>query len=155
MNSDIIIRPTVSADITVIGSLAEVTELFPANMLPGMVSGYLDGSKADLWLTAECPSGIVGFAFCEPERLTNGTWNLLAIAIAPELQGRGIGAQVLRHLEDELREGGHRILLVETLGTPEFERTRVFYLKNGFVQEARVREFYDVGGDKIIFWKHL
>jgi ribosomal protein S18 acetylase RimI-like enzyme len=155
VNKDVTIGPTAAADTASIGNIAESTGLFPADMLADMISGYLDGSKADIWLTARSTAGVVGFAFCEPERLTNGTWNLLAIGVSPELQRQGIGAELVRHLEDRLRGGAHRVLLVETLGTPEFERTRSFYLKNGFVQEARIREFYDVGGDKIVFWKHL
>jgi ribosomal protein S18 acetylase RimI-like enzyme len=42
-----------------------------------------------------------------------------------------------------LRQAGHRILLVDTSGTPEFERTREFYRSNGFEEQARIREFYD------------
>ena len=48
-----------------------------------------------------------------------------------------------------------RILIVETLGTDEFLQTREFYLKNGFDEEARIRDFYEDGGDKVVFWKRV
>lgn len=149
------IRPTVAADVTAIGRIAEATGLFPADMLPDMIGGYLDGSKQDIWLTAVARDMPIGFVFCEPERLTNGTWNMLAIGVLPDLQSKGAGALMVAHLENHLRSEGDRVVLVETLGTPEYERTRAFYLRHGYVEEARIREFYDVGGDKVVYWKHL
>ncbi len=153
--NDFSIRPSAAADIDAIGRIAETTGLFPAEMLPGMIGGYIDGGKADLWLTAELAGAPIGFAFCEPERMTNGTWNLLAIGVTRERQGQTVGARLVKRLEDNLRAAGHRILLVETLGTAEFARTRAFYLANGFTEQARIPEFYDVGGDKVVFWKRI
>ena len=155
MRNNILVRPAGAADLHAIGHIAEATDLFPAEMLPDMIAGYLDRSKDDIWLTACVDETVIGFVFCEPERLTNGTWNMLAIGVSPDQQSEGAGAKLVAHLEHQLRSAGHRILLVETLGTPEYERTRSFYLRNGYVEEARIREFYDVGGDKIVFWKHL
>lgn len=155
MTNNLNIRATTSADLPSVASIAEATGLFPAEMLPNMIAGYLNGDKPDIWLTVDSSDGVIGFAFCEPERLTNGTWNLLAIAVAPGRQSNGVGAALLHRLEDLLRAVGHRILLVETLGTPEYARTRNFYLDNGFSEEARIRDFYEVGGDKIVYCKRL
>jgi hypothetical protein len=47
------------------------------------------------------------------------------------------------------------ILLVETAGLDSFDYVRSFYVGDGFENEARVRDFYDVGVDKIIFRKSL
>lgn len=155
MQNHVTIRPAIGADLDAIAHVADTTELFPGAMLPEMIAGYLGSTKQDIWLVAVSGAGPLGFAFCEPERMTNGTWNLLAIGVLPEFQGQGVGGNLVRNLEDVLRSGGHRVLLVETLGTPEFADTRAFYLTRGFVEEARIREFYDIGGDKVIFWKHL
>ena len=46
-----------------------------------------------------------------------------------------------------------KLLLIETSSVDSFELTRAFYRKLGFVEEARVREYYGPGDDKIIFWK--
>ena len=62
---------------------------------------------------------------------------------------------MMRYLANRLRAGGERVLLVETMGTPAFERTRAFYRANGYAEEARIREFYEPGGDKVVFWKRL
>jgi ribosomal protein S18 acetylase RimI-like enzyme len=50
---------------------------------------------------------------------------------------------------------GGRVLLVETSGTPDFERTRAFYRKCGYEEEARIRDFYQAGADKIVYRKAL
>jgi ribosomal protein S18 acetylase RimI-like enzyme len=155
MTNEITIRPTFVADTDVIGAIAAATGLFPPEMLGDMIAGYLDRTKPDIWLTATIGKQPVGFGFCEPERMTSGTWNLLAIGVLPEHQSRGVGAALLRHLESQLAEGGNRVLLVETIDAPEFVRTRLFYLANGFDEEARIREFYEAGADKLVFWKHL
>ena len=155
MPNELTIRPTLAADIDTIAVVAGATGLFPPEMLGDMIAGYLDGTKTDIWLTAVIGDRPVGFGFCEPERMTSGTWNLLAIGVMPERQSHGVGARLLRHLEAQLLEGGHRLLLVETIDAPEFARTRTFYLENGFVEEARIREFYEAGADKLVFWKHV
>ena len=150
----ITVRPAEARDVETIGWLAEATDLFPAEMLGGMIAGYLDGSHADIWLVAD-DEGVVAFAFCEPERMADGAWNLLAIGVSPGRQGQGVGAAMLGYLEGRLAKADARILIVETLGTEAFRKTRDFYLKNGFEEEARIRDFYEEGGDKVVFWKQM
>ena len=155
MSDTVTIRPTTFSDVRIIARIAEETELFPGEMLGDMIAGYFDGSKSDIWLTAVAEDEPIGFGFCEPERMTVGTWNLLAIGITSDRQSRGVGAALLTSLENLLKQDGHRILLVETIGSPEFSRTRSFYHREGFVEEARIRGFYDTGLDKVVFWKQL
>lgn len=87
--------------------------------------------------------------------MTDGTWNFLSIGVEPSKQGRGVGAKMMAHLEAMLATQGERVLLVETMGPPELERTREFYRKNEYIEEARIREFYEAGADKTVFWKKL
>ncbi|MEL6842860.1 MAG: GNAT family N-acetyltransferase, partial [Bacteroidota bacterium] len=70
-------------------------------------------------------------------------------------QGKGIGSKMMAFLENHLRSQGKRILIVETSGTEDFELTRKFYLKLGYQQEAVIRDFWEEGDDKVIFWKKL
>ena len=150
-----LIRPTMTADPEAIARIADDTELFPGEMLGGMIADYFDGAASDIWLTAEDDGEAVGFAFCQAERFTNGTWNLLAIGVTPVRQGQGIGARLMQHLEARLRGEGQRVLIVDTSSAAEFARTRSFYAANGYTEEARIRAFWDVGVDKVTFWKRL
>ena len=61
----------------------------------------------------------------------------------------------MAHLEQTLAARGERVLLVETSSLPGFAAARAFYTKLGYDQEARIREFYQAGEDKIVFRKQL
>jgi len=50
---------------------------------------------------------------------------------------------------------GGRVLLVETSGLASFERVRAFYRKCGYDEEARIRDFYVAGDDKLVYRKVL
>lgn len=131
------------------------TGLFPGEMLDGMTAAFLGGGEtADRWLTLD-DGEPVGVAYVAPERMTQGTWNLYLIAVRADRQGRGHGAMILDHVERTLAAEGQHVLLVETSGLPAFERTRAFYIRLGYDEEARIRDFYQAGEDKVVFWKRL
>lgn len=150
------VRATRSQDIPALKKVLDDTLLFPSEMLDDMVCDYLSNTDSeDLWLTCELDSEAIGFCYAAHEQLTEGTWNMLAIAILPSKQGNGVGRALVKELETNLRRCGQRILIVDTSGTDEFARTRDFYRKNGYSEEVRIRDFWAAGDDKIIFWKSL
>ena len=67
------------------------------------------------------------------------------IAVRRDGQGGGRGAALLGHVEQALQASGQRVLLIETSGLPEFARTRAFYARCGYEEEARVRDFFAAG----------
>ena len=150
------VRFAVPDDIPRLKEIIAATELFPDHLLDDMIAPYFAGENEN-WLVfeAEDSENIVGLAYYVPEPMTNGTYNALLLAVQAEQQGRGIGAALMTHIEQTLREQNNRILLVETSGLPEFERTRRFYRKIGYEEEARIRDFYAAGEDKIVFRKVL
>jgi ribosomal protein S18 acetylase RimI-like enzyme len=153
------IRPTTLDDTAAILDLAVASGLFPPDAtaeVAGALAGALNGDLGPdhVWLTDD-DSGPVGVAYFAPERLTEGTWNLYMLAVHPDRQRQGRGAALVRHVERELAGRGARLLLIETSGSGTFERTRAFYRALGYEEEARVREFYKAGEDKVIFRKAL
>ncbi len=80
---------------------------------------------------------------------------MLALAVLPEKQGSGAGRAIVDQLENELRRDGQRVLIADTSGTEEFAKTRHFYRQCGYAEEARIREFWAKGDDKVVFWKAL
>ena len=153
------IRPTTPEDTTALIALADATGLFPPGELELLRQMLIDsfGENSDtepFWITDD-DNGAVGVAYCEPERMTDRTWNLQLIAIHPDRQGQGRGAKLLRYVEQALMVRGGRMLLVETSGLPDFDRTRKFYIKCGYEEEARIRDFYATGDDKVVFRKVL
>ncbi|MGB3294912.1 MAG: GNAT family N-acetyltransferase, partial [Phormidesmis sp.] len=69
--------------------------------------------------------------------------------------GKGRGTELLQYVETDLRDCDQRLILIETSGVGSFEPTRTFYRKNGYDEEARIRDFYNKGDDKIVFRKAL
>ncbi|KAL3920653.1 MAG: hypothetical protein SGILL_003152 [Bacillariaceae sp.] len=157
-STTISIRDATSNDLANLKQVIDSSELFPSEMLDDMIAGYLAGTEDCLWLTADDDNDDTQtlIAYCAPEKMTEGTWNLYLIAVHKNKQGTGIGTQALQHLQEQLvAKKQARVLLVETSGLDEFAQTRKFYLKNGFVEEARIRDFYKQGENKVVYWKSL
>jgi ribosomal protein S18 acetylase RimI-like enzyme len=153
------IRLTIPDDTPALITLAEASGLFDstqADELAQMLAQYFDdnGNSRELWITDD-DNGPIGVAYVAPERMTEGTWNLYLIAIHPDCQRQGRGKALLKHVEQMLANRGERVLLVETSGTEDFEYVRTFYSKSGFTEEARIRNFYAAGVDKIVYLKLL
>ena len=149
------VRPVTADDIDALKAVVQTNGLFPSDMLNDMLIDYLSNkNSSDLWFTYQ-EDRPVAIAYCAPERMTEGTWNLYLIAVHPDFQGRGIGTSIVHYIEQLLAQRGARILLVETSSLPSFALTQKFYLKCGYEREARIREFYQAGEDKIVFRKSL
>ncbi len=119
-------------------------------MLDGFLAGLPGG---DRWLVSTSDGTPAAVAYYAPERLTVGTWNLYLLAVHPRHRGQGRGAELVREVEQDLRRAGARVLLIETSGSPDFAPQRAFYARLGYHEEARIREFYAAGEDKVVFWK--
>jgi ribosomal protein S18 acetylase RimI-like enzyme len=71
--------------------------------------------------------------------MTDRTWYLYWIAVAKEGQSRGLGAEMLRAVEADIRRRDGRLFLIETSSLPHYEPTRRFYLAKGYEQALRAR----------------
>lgn len=150
------IRAVRKSDLSDLETVIETNGLFPPDLLEGMMADFFTNPETqDIWLAKLIDAKPVAVAYCAPERLTAGTYNLYLIAVHADRQGKGIGSALMNHVEALLKAAGHRILLVETSGLPEFELTRAFYDKCRYNREAIIRDFYDEGEDKVVFRKKL
>ncbi len=150
------IRAISKSDLEDLKRVIDSSELFPSDLLDEMVSEYFSNTETEeLWFTSIDNNKPIAIAYCAPEKLTEGTYNLYLIAVQKEHQAKGIGKKLMKYIEDLLASKGNRILLVETSGLNEFELTREFYDKCGYTREAVIRDFYHEGEDKVVFWKKL
>lgn len=151
-----VIRKVNKSDTETVISLAEASGLFNSdgiNQIRERLDDYERGNK-DLWFIAvsEQPVGVV---YCAPEPMTDGTWNILMLLVSPDAQGQGYGRSLMNHVEEILRSSSARLVIVETSSVDGFERARAFYPKCGYTLEARIRNFYTAGDDKVVFSKQL
>ncbi len=156
------IRRATEADIDKIKQIAVDTKMFEPDdvgFFDEMVTGFLDGTMHDNhWLVAEHDSTVVGAAYYAPEPFADRMWNVYFISVAPDHQSHGTGGALLDRIEHELRAAGSdhaRVLIVETSSTDQYARTRAFYRRHRYDEEARVREFYGPDDHKVVFWKSL
>ena len=149
------VRPLRAEDLPALKAVIDAVALFPSAMLDDMTAPFLAGEAAEeRWLTFD-DGHPVALAYYVPERMTDGTFNLLLIAARPDRHGQGIGATLMAQVEADVAARGGRVLLVETSGLDAFARTRGFYRSIGYDEEARIREFYAAGEDKVVFRKAL
>ena len=87
--------------------------------------------------------------------LTDWTYDLYWIAVDPNIHGKGFGSQMVKHMEEDLRAQGGKIILIETSGKPEYENERKFYIKNGYEVQTIIKDFYRSGDDLFIYRKYL
>lgn len=149
-------RAVEAADMPALKAVIASTQLFPPDLLDGMVQAYLDApaSTGEFWLTNTGATPVC-LAYCAPERMTAGTWNILLMATHASHQGRGWGRALVAAVVERLANRSAHLLLVETSGLPDFARTRGFYKRVGFEEEARIRDFYQAGEDKVVFRRSL
>jgi ribosomal protein S18 acetylase RimI-like enzyme len=137
------IRPAEMNDVSAIKTIAVDTKMFDADsadFVDDVVAGILDGTLHDhRFVVCERSAGSV-------------------IAVHPSQQGNGIGSTLIDHVERHLQQAGPdsaQVLIVETSSTDQYARTREFYPKQGYVEEARIRRFYGPDDDKVVYWKAL
>ena len=100
-------------------------------------------------------SGVCGYACWGPTPLTKGTYDLYWIATHPQVQGQGYGQALMSYVEERVRTERGRLLVLETSSKESYGNTVGFYRRIGYEEASRIRDFYDVGDDKITFVKRL
>ena len=60
-------------DLKAVSSILDGTKLFPSEMLSEMAEPYLSDVEPHIWLVVQEGPAVLGFAYCEPERMTDGT----------------------------------------------------------------------------------
>lgn len=154
------IRPTVPEDTSTLLALAEETKVFKPleiQALQEVLDDYHAHAKeiGHRSVTLEKDGTILGFAYYAPAEMTDRTWYLYWIAVKKDTHARGIGSQLLKHVEEDIRKQNGRLLLIETSSLPHYGLTRKFYLKHGYEQAAILKDFYADGDDMVVFRREL
>lgn len=107
-------------------------------------------------ITAEQDGFLQGFAYYAPAAMTDRTWYLYWIAVRKDIQARGVGSELLRYLEKDIREQHRgRVLFIETGSLPHYEKTRQFYVKHNYETHALLKDYYAEGDSMVVFRKVL
>ena len=122
-----------------------------------VIDSYIDNPSGSGYYiqVAEADSRLNGYICYGPAPLTEGTWDIYWMAVAPEKQGRGIGSALMTFAEDKIRKARGRLIIIETSSKPGYEKTRRFHLGCGYEIIGRIPDFYAPGDDKLILQKRL
>jgi D-alanine-D-alanine ligase len=158
--TDVEIRTTIQEDRAAILELLGATKFFPEHELEvgrEVLDDALAGAHNHHYRSATALIDGVprGWACAGPTPCTEGAWDLYWLAVHPSSQGEGVGRSLLRWALALVRAEGGRLLVAETAGRPRYEPTRAFYQRCGFREEARLRDFYAPGDDKLLYVRRL
>ncbi len=150
------IRAVTQDDVEGLKKVVDSSELFPSEYLDDMISDYLiNADTQDIWFAHFDGTTPNAIGYCVPEKLTDGTYNLLAIGVSQSAQRNVLATAMMQYIEQVLRRMGGRILIVETSSDDAQIGARKFYQKIGYTQMAVITDFWKDGEDKIVFWKRL
>ena len=162
---DVRVRPLVAGDREAVRRVLESAGNFAADEIAvalELVDEWLEDGEASGYLTfvleeseGGAPPVVRGYVCVGPTPMTRGTYDLYWIAVDRASQGRGYGRTLLAFAEDEVARRGGRLLLIETSSQDTYGATVRFYERAGYALEARLRDYYKPGDDKLIFVKRL
>ena len=119
-------------------------ELVSERLSKGASSGYE-------FLVAEHGGEILGYTCFGEIPCTVGSYDLYWIVVHPHAQGQGLGADLFRRTSAAIKLRGGRRVYAETSGRGQYQSTRDFYDRLGFSPEARLKDFYAPGDDKVVY----
>jgi len=123
-------------------------ELVEERLALGEVSEYY-------FVFAELEGIPVAYSCFGPIAMSKTSFDLYWIATHNDFRGKGIGRKLLDETYIHARELGCKILIAETSGLEHYAPTRAFYISNGFELEAKLKDFYTEGDDKIFYTKRI
>jgi ribosomal protein S18 acetylase RimI-like enzyme len=125
---------------------AVALELLEARLTQGPKSGYS-------FFLAERDGDLKGYAAWGPAPLTERSFDLYWIVVAPAAQGQGLGQALLQLVERGVAARGGGNLYIETSSRKSYARTRRFYKDAGYRRVASLRDFYAPRDHKLMFCK--
>lgn len=149
------IRPIRDADVAACAALMRriplwaqygVTEEEARAVFRGALAGWAEVR------VAERDGGVVGFV----EYVLRGTFGhsgyVWALGVAPEAQGRGVGAALMDTAEDEIFRHGPNVFLLVAAGNAAAQR---FYERRGYRRVGEIPDYIRAGLTELIYRKTL
>ena len=95
-------------------------------------------SSSTLFVAIDPTQRVVGTVGCSQTHEQEG--HIRGMAVRPEWQGTGVAAQLLRHVESELRVKKCSRVTLDT--TEPLRRAMRFYERNGYQRSGEVSDFF-------------
>ena len=123
-------------------------ELVTERLNLGQVTGYY-------FVFAEVDGVTSAYSCFGPITMSKTSFDLYWIATHNDFRGKGIGKKLLEETFIQAKEMGCKIIIAESSGLPHYAPTRAFYDSTKFELEATLKNFYDMGDDKLFYTKRI
>ena len=157
----IAIRPIIPSDKEPIRNILIETKVFTedeVNVAIELIDIALTNDRQEdyyIYSAVDENKSVGGYYCLGPTPMTSGTYDLYWIAVSPRAQHHGIGKKLLVHAEEEAGRRGGRLIIAETSSLPKYDKTRTFYLHNAYSELARIRDYYRIGDDLVVYGKYV
>jgi ribosomal protein S18 acetylase RimI-like enzyme len=153
------IRPAVAADRARIHAILVATARFTEQEVGWAMElvdlAFFRPEKSEYQVHVLDERGVHGYVLWGPTPMSDGVFDLYWIAVDPGRQGRGYGQLLLEFVENEVRRHSGRMLLIETSSKRSYAPTVRFYQRAGYREISRIKDFYRIEDDKVVFSKTL
>ena len=148
------IRPIKISDKAKLVKLLEGISLFTADERAVALELLEDTSPSSDYHflgTWENDGSLSSFICFGPTPMTFGTYDMYWIGTADQHQRKGLARKLFNEMNVVLKQKNARMVRIETSGKDNYVSTRSFYENIRLVEEARLKDFYSVGDDLIIY----
>ena len=153
------IRPTIREDYEPILNVLRRTNNFTAEEIETadelLNSYFVHSFESGYWTYTAVNDKVAGYICYGPTPLTDGTYDVYWIAVDPVLQGQGIGSELMNFAEGDISRHKGRMITIYTSSQEKYSPTRDFYFKRGYLEGARIRDYYKPGDDLVIYVKQI
>ncbi|MGP8079011.1 MAG: GNAT family N-acetyltransferase [Dehalococcoidales bacterium] len=154
------VRPiTVKDKAHVMHILKNTPEFLPPEVIVAeeLIDAFLEEEQRSGYhiYVADLDGEIAGYVCYGDTPLTEATWDLYWIAVANNKQGFGIGRILMQHAEDDIKRMHGRLIMVETSGKPDYNKTRRFYERLNYQKVCQIPDYYAPGDDLVLYSKKI
>lgn len=151
-------RMTADDKPAVIRILKATPEFLPPEVIVAeeLIDAFLEDPTSGYYIkVAETDSDIAGYICYGNTPLTEATWDIYWIAVSHALQGKGIGRILMQQAEEDISKMHGRLVVVETSGKAEYNKTRQFYDTLSYQKVCQIPDYYAPGDDLVMFVKRF
>ncbi len=109
----------------------------------------------DLYCYVDANDETLGYTCYGKTPMTASTFDMYWIAVKPSEHNKGIGKKLLEFVEKQIMELEGSLIVVETSSRDDYKNTRMFYIKSGYKELSRIKSYYKVNDDLVVYGKYL
>jgi ribosomal protein S18 acetylase RimI-like enzyme len=151
----LVFRNLRSADISALTKIVRETHCFTEAEVAVAVELMEDTTGYYQFIVAEEKGTVVGYSCYGHIAVTEASYDLYWIVVAPNAQAKGVGKKLMAETEQRIKAAGGGRVYAETSSQEKYLPTQHFYERCGFKKEAELKDFYRTGDNRLTFAKVL